>query len=90
MEKHIINLTKTPLNLMTKEGAFIVVPSSGEIKLEHVLFDNIDRDRIVKVRALVEAAEQSVQADGAEAAANGLVYKVEWVDAGTIRLTPRR
>ena len=62
----------------------------GEFKHEHVLFDNIDRDRIVKVRALVEAAEQSVQADGAEAAANGLVYKVEWVDADTIRLTPRR
>ena len=37
-----------------------------------------------------EAAEQSVQADGAEAAANGLVYKIEWVDADTIRLTPRR
>jgi hypothetical protein len=37
-----------------------------------------------------EAAQQSVQADGAEAAANGLVYKVEWVDADTIRLTPRR
>lgn len=62
----------------------------GEFKHEHVLFDNIDRDRIAKVRALVEAAEQSVQADGAEAAANGLIYKVEWVDADTIRLTPRR
>jgi hypothetical protein len=32
----------------------------GEFRHEHILFDNIDRDRIENVCALVEAAEQSI------------------------------
>ena len=36
----------------------------GEFKHEHILFDNIDRDRIENVRVLVEAAEQSVHLTG--------------------------
>ncbi len=36
----------------------------GEFKHEHILFDNIDRDHIENVRALVEAAEQSMHQTG--------------------------
>ena len=51
MEKHIINLTKTPLNLMTKEGAFIVVPSSGEIRLEIIRIEE-------KIKALSPSGKE--------------------------------
>lgn len=35
-ERIIINMTKTPLSFMAKDGTFITIPSSGEIRVETI------------------------------------------------------
>lgn len=42
MQKKVLNLTKTPLRFLSKDGSFITIPSSGEIKLEIIRIDNND------------------------------------------------
>ena len=80
MEK-LLEAVKELLRLLD-ENPCTQYSGEGEFKHEHVLFDNIDRDRIAKVRALVEAAEQSVQADFCPRCGGSRVIQenFKWVD----------
>ncbi len=46
------------LNMLESNACTQPAKSDGH---EHVLFDNIDRDRITKIRARIKAAQQGVQ-----------------------------